>query len=117
MRNKISKKDRDIFVEAVTNGLIKMGAKITPVDKYNRLDVGFTLETSVGELEISLRRDQAFIFMVFSRFEDATRAKARFCCNPYSGKYNFTCLKDEETSARKAADNAIKYFQQTLPKK
>jgi hypothetical protein len=115
--SKISKKERDIFVDAVTNGLLKMGAIIKPINGFDRLDVGFTLETSVGKLEISIRRDQTFMFMVFSRFEDVAKAKSKFDCNPHSGKYNFMMGKSGGATARQASKYALQHFKETLKTK
>ena len=49
----------------------------------------FTVNTTVGEMGILLPKQHNHIYTVFCRFSNVDKAKAKFVCNPYSGKYNF----------------------------
>ena len=97
MENKITLKDRKNFVEGVTKGLLKLGAVIQPVNKLTFPCTEFKLNTIVGNLDITLYHKQGNLFTIFSRFEDAQKAKVKFDCNPFSGKYNFQSVKSHTT--------------------
>ena len=77
------------FNQEVINGLVEMGAVKQPTDESMLQNTQFKLETIAGTLLITLYHHQKFLFTVYSMFEEPERAKGKFNCNPYSGKYNF----------------------------
>lgn len=48
----------------------------------------YILDTIAGELEIRVDEDAQHCFSMFCKFKDVARAKLKFDCNPFSGKYN-----------------------------
>jgi len=84
----ITPKQSEAFVKGVCKGLLEIGAKKIK-DKISTFRT-FELDTIVGKLTISVDTDNLHCFTVFSRFENVDKAKEKFDCNPYSGKYNFS---------------------------
>lgn len=109
--SKITKKQAIEFNEKFTSGILALGAKsITPhTDSFT----SFEMETKVGRLTMNLCKEQTYCFTIFSRFEDVNRAKLRFGCNPYSGKYNFHGTT-EPTDVESNIKIALFMFEQTL---
>ena len=107
---KIKDTSNEKFIKEVSDGLIKMGAtKIK--DKISAFR-SFELDTIVGKLEIDIDADNQFCYTVFSRFLDVDKAKEKFDCNPYSGKYNI------HLTARPIKDvikTALFHFEVTQP--
>ena len=85
MKN-ICKSKNKKFVDKVCKGLIEMGANQIKSEfpTYNI----FELETIVGKTVIKVELENVHCYTVFSKFEDVERAKEKFDCNPYTGKYN-----------------------------
>lgn len=108
---KITKKEQNAFVSRVSKGLIEMGATMTDEGFFFE----FNLETSVGNLVISLRKEQSFLFMVFSRFDEIKKASKKFDCNKHSGKYNFS-VSNDILSMDKIVELALSHFEDTLIK-
>ena len=88
-KDNITAKQQEKFVAEVTAGLLEMGAVKQPKNELSFDNTEFKLETLAGTLLITLYRSQTFLFSVYSRFEDPTKSKDKFNCNPHSGKYNF----------------------------
>ena len=84
----ITLKKQNAFVTAVTKGLLEMGAVLQPTNENMLSNKQFKLDTIAGVLNITLYNSQTFLYTVYSRFEDVEKAKDKFNCNPYSGKYN-----------------------------
>jgi hypothetical protein len=116
MRNKITKKQGKEFVAGITKGLLELGAVVQPKCRIMTNQVEFKLDTIVGNLNITLRDDQNYCFTVFSKFDDVAKAKEKFDCNPYSGKYNFHRGKSELFSMEQMIEFAMMHFECTQPK-
>lgn len=73
------------FVDAVTTGLVQLGAK-----EYKTLDSrkSFHLDTVVGNLDIHVSTDIEHCYTMFARFDNVELARTKFDCNQHSGKYN-----------------------------
>ena len=108
---KIIKKEQNTFVSQVSKGLIEMGATMTDEGFFFE----FNLETSVGNLVISLRKEQSFLFMVFSRFDEIKKASKKFDCNKHSGKYNFS-VSNDILSMDAIVNATLSHFEDTLTK-
>jgi hypothetical protein len=115
MANNPTKAQQKKFVKGVKAGLLEMGAVMLPESKYRKEITEFELETIVGKLTITLRDDQSFLFMVFSRFENVDKAKHKFNCNQYSGKYNFSQTL-RHTTVEQSIEFALMHFECALPK-
>jgi hypothetical protein len=68
----------------------------------------------VGELNIRVNEDSQYCFTVFCRFEDVERAKQKFNCNPYSGKYNLH-QSTEGLTVDEAVEYVVIHLKDTLP--
>ena len=110
----ITKNQNKAFVEGVCKGLIEIGAK--KVDDYISTFRTFELDTIVGKLTINVSTDSVHCYSVFSRFDDVDKAKEKFDCNPYSGKYNFHRAKSKLFSMEQMIEFALIKFESTLPK-
>lgn len=114
---KIKKKHSRKFFDGVCKGLVKLGAKKVK-NTSDGVFLTYELQTIVGKLTINVRVEQTVCFSVFSRFEDVARAKQKFNCNPYTGKYNIHLgiqeICDESVDA--VVDAVISHFECTLPK-
>ena len=116
---KITKAIGKKFVEAVKQGLIEMGAKLQPQCKIRKDVYEFKLDTIVGNLNITLRQDQNHLFCVFARFDDVDKAKHKFDCNKFSGKYNFHKVlmefDDKSNDFDQCVEFALMHFECTQP--
>ena len=116
-KDNITAKQQNEFVAGVTKGLIEMGAVKQPNNPNTFASTEFKLETIAGTLLITLYHSQRFLFSVYSRFEDPTKSKDKFNCNPHSGKYNFDRSKDKSLpTMKKVIECALMHFECTLPK-
>ena len=106
----ITLKKQNNFVEAIKKGLLDMGATIV---KQEFRDTQFVLNTIAGKLNITLYGSQKFLYTVYSRFEEVDKAKGKFNCNPYSGKYNVHLSAKGNTEKYAIAD-ALQHFECTL---
>jgi len=113
---KITKKQSKEFVEGITKGLLKIGAVIQPEDKRLFPQTLFKLDTIVGLLTITLYHEQDIIFTIFSRFEDVDKAKQKFDCNRFTGKFNFHRSQSELFSMEQMIEFALIQFEATQPK-
>jgi len=111
---KITKKQSKVFVEGVCKGLLKIGAK--KVEDIIPTFRSFELDTIVGKLTINVDTDNVYCFTIFSRFENVEKAKEKFDCNPFSGKYNFHETKNETFSIEQIVEFALMKFEATQPK-
>lgn len=111
MAKRLTPKKGKIFVDKFTEGIIKLGAvKTKPyIDSF----VSFELKTTVGKLEINLPVEQSVCYTVFSRFENVDKAKVKFDCNPYSGKYN-SHLSPDSLDVEQAVEISLRHFEYTL---
>lgn len=107
----ITLKKQNLFVEGVKKGLLEMGATIV---KTELRDTEFVLNTVAGKLNIKLYGSQTFLYTVYSRFEEVERAKVKFNCNPYSGKYN-AHLSAKGNTSKYAIEDALSHFECTQP--
>jgi hypothetical protein len=110
----ITKKQSQIFVDKLCAKLIEVGAKKVKdtISTFRK----FELETIVGKLTISVDTDNIYCYTMFSRFEDIARAKVKFTCNPYSGKYNTHVGKSDGMTPEKAVEICMIAIECTLPK-
>ena len=108
MKN-ITKKQSKEFVNGVCKGLLEIGATKVK-DKIDTFR-SFELDTIVGKLKINVDTDNVYCFTVFSRFEDVEKAKQKFDCNPYSGKYNFHRSKSDLFSMEQMIEFALMKFE------
>lgn len=102
------------FVEGVKQGLTDIGATLQTENNFNKDVFEFKLDTIVGNLDITLRKDQSHLFMVFARFDNVDKARQKFDCNPNSGKYNFSSVF--AFTIEKEIEIALMHFECTLPK-
>jgi len=108
--NKIKNK---AFVQAVTKGLLELGAQKVK-DQIDSLRT-FELDTIVGKLTVNVVSENFACFTVFSIFEDVEAAKQKFDCNPFSGKYNVHIGATREMTGEVAAKIALAAFDCTVP--
>lgn len=102
---RITKANSKKFVKEVTTGLLMMGA--TQLDNSITDRIKFTINTIVGVLNISVDTDNVHTYSVFAKFEDVDKAKEKFNCNPFSGKYNFHIGSDDVDTAIELAYSHI----------
>jgi hypothetical protein len=114
-KDNITLKKQNAFNTAVEKGLLEMGAVLQPVNESMLSNKQFKLDTIAGVLNITLYRNQKFLYTVYSRFEDVERAKGKFNCNPYSGKYN-AHLSAKGNTAKYAIEDAMMHFECTQTK-
>ncbi len=113
MSKKITVKQAKEFNDKFCKGLIELGAK--SIEPMTDSFISFEIPTIVGKLSINVPIQQTYCFMIFSRFEDVDKAKLKFDCNPFSGKYNFSQgIYDKQTVAD-IVERAIMMFECTLP--
>lgn len=100
------------FVDALTAGLVELGAK-----EYKTLESrkSFHLDTVVGNIDIHISADVEHCYTMFARFDNVEEAKAKFNCNPYSGKYNTHVGNEPDMTPEKAAEICLIVIQETLP--
>lgn len=101
------------FVDTLVAGLVKLGAK-----EYKTIDSrkSFHLDTVVGNLDIHVSTDIEYCYTMFARFDDVEKAKAKFDCNPHSGKYNTHVGNTPEMTPEKAAEICLIAIEVTQPK-
>jgi len=115
MKDNITKKDQEKFVNELSNHLIKMGAVKQPTNELSFANNEFKLETSAGTLTITIYHHQKFLFSAYGRFDDVARAKNKFNCNPFSGKYNFHMNKIRgKRTVSDVVELAVEHFKCTL---
>ncbi|HSG31859.1 MAG TPA: hypothetical protein VLB82_09970 [Thermodesulfobacteriota bacterium] len=110
----ITEKQSEAFVKGVCKGLLEIGA-IKVEDKISTFRT-FELDTIVGKLTINVDTDNVHCYTVFSKFEDVEKAKEKFDCNQFSGKYNFHRGKSTLFSIPQMIEFALMKFEATLPK-
>jgi hypothetical protein len=103
------------FVDTLTAGLIKLGAKEihSKIDSYK----SFEIDTIAGSLAINVDKDVKLCYTMFACFENVKEAKTKFDCNPHSGKYNKHISHTADMTPEKAADICLAMIQKTLPTK
>lgn len=111
---KITKKQSKEFNEKFIKGILELGAIKIDLQLYNT-STNFELNTVAGRLEIHLPLEQRYCFTVFSCFDEADKAKLKFSCNPYSGKYNYHGTT-EPINVDVLVETALMMFVMTLPK-
>ncbi len=82
---KITKAKASKFNKVITKFVKEMNGTLkstVPMDEY-------MVSTSVGPMMVSIPNEQNYTYTIFCRFMDVAKAKMKFDCNPYSGKYNF----------------------------
>lgn len=71
----------------------------------------YEVNTNAGQMLISLSKTQEQVYTIFCRFRDVEKARQKYDCNPYSGKYNFhaihTKVGAEVESARVHLESTI----------
>ena len=110
----ITKKQNQVFVDRVCDGLLQLGAKKMK-DNGSSL-IKFELNTIVGKLDISVDTDSQHCYTVFSCFDNVEQAKTKFPCNPHSGKYNIHIGKAKGMTPLVASDVVLTTLLDTLPK-
>lgn len=110
--NTITQKQSQAFVDKLCKALIEVGAKKVDDRITSRKD--FEIETIVGNLEIHVDTDNVYCYTMFARFDEVDRAKEKFCCNPYSGKYNTHIGKDAGITPDKAVEICMNAINRTL---
>lgn len=106
---RFTQKQAKIFVKEVTEGLLKLGAKISTDFMYQ-----YEIETVAGKLWITFK-DQSYLYSMFARFENPEIASKKFLCNQNSGKYNWFLSGGQ--SGKDAAALALSHIEHTLKKK
>jgi len=116
-KDNITLKQQEKFVAGIIKGLTEMGAVKQPTNSHMFNNTQFKLETIAGNLDITLYHSQKFMFTVYSKFENVDKAKDKFNCNPYSGKYNFHRSKSKLLSMEQMIELALMHFECTQSKK
>lgn len=88
---KITKKNSNKFFYAVNDFIVnelKAEGGQTNAD-HNRYE--YVVDTIAGRMHINLYDNQIgySAYAMYCRFEDVSKAKKSFLCNPHSGKYNY----------------------------
>jgi len=89
---KISKVNNKKFKKKCMEMFNKYGITETGSNFYE-----YQLDTQYGLLRLSVHDEEIFTYSIFTRFDEPEKAKEKFACNPYSGKYNFHCADMETT--------------------
>jgi hypothetical protein len=108
---KITVKNSLKFSKLLSSEILEIGGKKIEETEFS---IRYELETSVGKLFISVDKDNISCYTMFSRFEDVIRAKEKFTCNPYTGKYNFHIGSHEVLGPDQAVERCIMGIEQTL---
>lgn len=111
MKN-INKKESKIFVDNLCKELTRIGAK--KVNDAISVFRTFEIDTMVGKLEINVDTDNLHCYTMFTRFEDVNKAKEKFSCNPFSGKYNTHIGNTEGLTPDKAVEICVAVIEGTL---
>jgi hypothetical protein len=64
------------------------------VDNPNSNLICFDVDTNIGKLSIKLDSEKSVVYSIYSKFENVSKAKELFDCNPFSGKYNLHCVDE-----------------------
>jgi nucleoid DNA-binding protein len=84
---KISKKNSDKYVKEINSFISNdLSGELVNDNDHN---ISYKIETIVGELLLTINKEQSIIYTVFGRFKDIDKAKEKFDSNPFTGKYNF----------------------------
>ena len=110
----ITEKQSQAFAEKLCKALLEVGA----IKVKDRIDSrkDFEIETTVGNLEIHVDTDNTYSYTMFARFDEVDRAKEKFNCNPYSGKYNTHVSNDAGITPSKAVEICMTAINRTLNK-
>lgn len=100
------------FVDTLAAGLVELGAK-----EYNTIEScrSFKLDTVVGNIDINIYKDVKHCYTMFTCFDNVNKAKTKFDCNPYSGKYNTHIGNTLDMTPEKAAEICLLVIEGTLP--
>jgi len=103
-----TKKQSQEFLTRMNKAIEELGGVKTEKNNY-------ILDTIAGELEIHVSEDSQYCFTVFCKFKDVARAKEKFNCNPYSGKYNIHIGATKEMTVEKAIEICTMLLEASLP--
>ena len=73
------------FLTNIQKEFTNIGAVITKNDDYK---IALSLETKVGNLNLTIFKDQECMWAVYGRFDNIIAAQQVHNSNPWSGKYN-----------------------------
>lgn len=110
----ITPKQSQAFVDKLCKALLEVGAK--KVDDVISKFRTFEIETIVGNLNIDVDTDNTYCYTMFARFDEVDRAKEKFPCNSYSGKYNTHVGKNTGITPDKAVEICMRAINRTLIK-
>jgi len=90
------------FYKTLHDGLKKIGLKEkNELDKFPFTMYPHHLKTKYGELLIHIDADKdsrkSKTYTCYTRFVDIKKAKEHVDCNPFSGKWNFHYLVEDDT--------------------
>lgn len=89
--------------------LLKLGAIKSSVYDWE-------LDSIVGTVYVTIDDDSTHCFTTYCRFKDVNKAKLKFDCNPYSGKYNLH-LSSKDVSVEDAVELSLCHLERfTLEK-
>ena len=107
-----TKKQSKEFVDKLTQAVLELGA-IKVEDKM--FPNKFQIETIVGAMSINIDADSKHCFTVFCKFEEVDKAKLKFDCNPFSGKFNSHIGAANGLTVDKAVELSLIHIERTLP--
>lgn len=109
---KILKAKQKKFVKDVHAGLVKLGGVVTHLQKDDHTI--FEFNSIVGKLKVILYNDHDYCYTLFAIFDEPSKAKEKFDCNPHSGKYNLHITKDS-ILVEEAVEQALMHIECALP--
>lgn len=110
---KILKAKQKKFVKDVHAGLLELGGKII-ANELLTYCTKFEFDSIVGKLEVTLRHDHDYCYTLFAVFDEPSKAKDKFNCNPHTGKYNIHIAKDS-ILVEEAVEQALMHIECALP--
>lgn len=109
----ITKKKAKTFVEKAREMLIELGAVEQKEDKFSKGNYyQFKLQTRLGELVITLRHDQNYLYTINSVFLDDEAVKK---AKKELGHWKYNCMYNcEHNTPENAVDFSKKHFKDLL---
>lgn len=82
---KITKKHGALFVKSAKHII-----SLVPHKQVNCYEGSskYEVDTNYGLLTLTIPDEQTYCYTIFQRFDEVDRAKKKFACNPYTGKFN-----------------------------
>ncbi len=108
---KILKAKQKKFVKDVHTGLLALGGEIHSENPGNH--TRFIFNSIVGRLDVTLYNDHEHCYTLFAIFDEPSKAKEKFDCNPHSGKYNLHIASDS-ILVEEAVEQALMHIECAL---